>query len=190
MEIYLLIGVVYAFFSRDADLGIYGFIRSILFWPFDILKNFWIGWNSAKRKDQHIAKVNIKLCQDSMEEFHNILADTILEETGKSLSELPEKVRMGMVVYEIQAALAAAQRFRIAQQYHYDFASATLTKGGMPRDAASGMVHAALSTSSGVTEWGKEAVDGKTGYEQLTLGKDSLAEHVKNTLSTLKFNHD
>ena len=186
MEVYFFIGVIYALFNRDHNVGVYGFVHNTALWPIGILKNVFIGWSEAKYKDDFVTKANIKQCQDSMEEFHNILADTILEETGKGIAEQSEQVRIGMLLYEIQAALAAAKKFRLELQYHRDFAVTTLTRGGLPRDEALGMVDAVLQTSSNITEWSREAIDGAAGYKQFVLGMDSLSNHVRLTLKILQ----
>jgi len=184
--IYFLTGAIYAYFNYNTNKGTIGYIKDTILWPIDITRNLMIGWNKAKGKDLLIAQVNIKQCHNSMEEFHNILSDTILEETGKGLAEQPEELRTGILVYEIQAALAAAKKFRLGQQYHRDFAASVLTRGGIPRDEATGMVDAVISDNSERMMWFEEAINGAEGYKVLTLGTDELAQHVRDTLRKLQ----
>jgi hypothetical protein len=144
------------------------------------------GNTMTRSESKFVVSTNLILCRNSMEEFHNVLSDTVLTETGLALAQHPEMMRMSIITYEIQAALAAAKKFRIDQKYHQDFAAAVLTRGGIQIDVANGMVSAVLNASSEVMDWTKDTVDGAKGYEELTLGADSLAQHVKDMIFKLQ----
>jgi len=128
---------------------------------------------------------NIALAHKTMEEFHNIVSDFIFKETGKGLAQLPETSRTGVIVYEIQAAIAAAEKHNINNKYHSDFAAAVLIRGKMPKQMAFGMVDAALNSAQ-ISNDIKEIVDGEEAYNQLRLGTDNLENHIKETLNKLQ----
>lgn len=136
--------------------------------------------------DKESTKATIKICHDSIERFHNILSDTILEECKTGLHSLPEHARMGIIIYEIQASLAAAKMHKLDSNYHPDFAASILTRGGVPEDQAYGMVEAVAQRSSTSNyALATEAVDGAEGYKAMLQGEANLVEHVKITISKL-----
>ncbi len=181
MVFYFLIGLIYALLNREPDKSAPEYALDIFLWPYDILKNFWIGWNKAKDKDKLVQKANIKLCQDTLEEFHNTLSDTVLLATGKKLNDQPEHIRQSLITYEIQAALAAARNYRLNAEYHRDFAAATLARGGIPKNEAFSLVDHTMNSRT-------TNVNGREAYQHLILGPDRLKNHVQKTLENLSTN--
>ena len=189
MEIYLFIGLVYAFFNRDSDLGVYGFVRNVFLWPLDIGRNIITGWNRAKGDSTPIAIAtsNIQACIGSMDEFHNILENAVYDVTNVELNELEDAIHTSLAVYEIQAALAAARKFRLNKEHHRNFTALVLTNNfTLPESEALGMVDAVLTSPKATMEWTKEAIDGETGYKLLTLGTNELEKHIKGTINRLQ----
>ena len=133
MEVYIFIGFVYTFFGYDRRIGLVQVPYLIFLWPFDLLKNLSIGWNKAKEQDRLVTMANIAKCHESLDKFHDLLADTILEETGVALPDLGDAVMTGIVIYELQASTIAARMHNVPEHLQGDFLLARLKRNGMPQ---------------------------------------------------------
>ena len=137
--------------------------------------------SKAKQQDKLTTIANIKLCHDSLNEFHELLSDIILEEAGKGVADLDENVQTGIIIYEIQASFAAADKFNIPSDLQPDFVKARLMAFGAPEQMAIGMIEAYIKADSSL----QQMTNGKEAYEAL-IDAEAFSKHVKNTLTKLQ----
>ena len=149
-------------------------------------EGFIIDKDFNRGNDEELNISNVEDAHIAMEEFHTILSDTILHETGKGLSQHPEILKTSFIMYEIQASLVVAREHKLEWKYHTEFAASVLNRGGIPAEEAKGMVDGVLNAPIGITEWSKGSIDGESGYNQLCLGTDQFIQHIKDTLVRLK----